>query len=222
MVVDTGIIGTPVIGHAVLQVWIPYAMHTELNTDFTDIVDNSSDDDNNDDDNNDNDSKHDGDIERSNVRFLQSPHCTANCLQHACLHSQGAVMWKSHATCHVHITCNLSNGLYCKGTALQLIWHKWNHLWFQFFTLLAETINQWRRGGNQNTPKNSLTMSSRNATYLGLKIQALSETETHTPNMWKCSLGMHITHHPQIWGRKYSLALLQRIPLSTWTFPSMR
>ena len=37
--------------------------------------------------------------------FLQSPHCTANCLQHLRSSGQGAIVCKSRATLQAHITC---------------------------------------------------------------------------------------------------------------------
>ena len=40
--------------------------------------------------------------------FLQSPHCTANCLQHTHSSGPGAVVCKSRATHQALITCNMS------------------------------------------------------------------------------------------------------------------
>ena len=37
-------------------------------------------------------------MERHSLRFLQSPHCAANCLQHTHWSSQGPIVYKSHAT----------------------------------------------------------------------------------------------------------------------------
>ena len=46
-------------------------------------------------DNNDNENDH---IERHSLRFFQSPHYAANCLQQVHLSSQGAVVYKSGTT----------------------------------------------------------------------------------------------------------------------------
>ena len=48
-------------------------------------------------DNNDNNNNNNG-IERRCSKFLQSPHCAANCLRHVRLGGPGAVVHKSHAT----------------------------------------------------------------------------------------------------------------------------
>ena len=40
--------------------------------------------------------------------FLQSPHSTANCLQHARSSGPGAIVYKSRATHRTLITCNIS------------------------------------------------------------------------------------------------------------------
>ena len=45
-------------------------------------------------------------IERRKSRFLQSPHCAANCLQHARSNGPGAVVCKSRATHRALMTCN--------------------------------------------------------------------------------------------------------------------
>ena len=56
-----------------------------------------------------NDSNH---IERCNSRFLQSPHCAANCLRHVCSGDQGTVMVQTtcntRSTYHMqHVTCHV-------------------------------------------------------------------------------------------------------------------
>ena len=48
--------------------------------------------------------------------FVQSPHCTVNCLQHARSSGLGAIMWKSHAAHRVFIMCSMSCATWCKGT----------------------------------------------------------------------------------------------------------
>ena len=47
--------------------------------------------------------------------FLQSPHSTANCLQHARSSGPGAIVCKSHATHRALITCNMVT--WYEGTA---------------------------------------------------------------------------------------------------------
>ena len=64
--------------------------------------------------NNKNNSNH---TDRRNLRFLQSPHCAANCLQQARSSGPGTIMCKSHATHRVLITCNMPCGTWYKQTA---------------------------------------------------------------------------------------------------------
>ena len=47
-------------------------------------------------------------IQRRNSRFLQSPHCAVNHLQHVRSSGPGTIMCKSHATHRALITCNMS------------------------------------------------------------------------------------------------------------------
>ena len=47
-------------------------------------------------------------IQRRNSRFLQSPHCAANCLHHVRSSGPGAIVCKSRATHRALITCNMS------------------------------------------------------------------------------------------------------------------
>ena len=70
-------------------------------------ITNDDDDNNNDDDNR---------IERRSLRFLQSPHCATNCLQHARPSGRGAIMCKSRATHRSLIRCNMCDTWY-EGTA---------------------------------------------------------------------------------------------------------
>ena len=56
---------------------------------------NDDDDDNNNHNNNNNNNDH---IEWPNLRILQSPHCSANCLQHKNSSGQGTILCKSCAT----------------------------------------------------------------------------------------------------------------------------
>ena len=53
---------------------------------------------NNNSNNNNNNSSNNNCIERRNSRFLQSPHCSANCLQHVHSNGPGAIVCKSRAT----------------------------------------------------------------------------------------------------------------------------
>ena len=68
---------------------------------------------NNDDNNNDDDNNNR--IERLSLRFVQSPHCATNCLQH--VRSSGAIVYKSCATHGALITCNMLCTTWCIGTA---------------------------------------------------------------------------------------------------------
>ena len=53
--------------------------------------------------NNDNDC-----IEKRSSRFLQSPHCARNCLQHVCTSCQGTIVCKSRATDQAqHVVCHM-------------------------------------------------------------------------------------------------------------------
>ena len=52
-------------------------------------------------------------IKRRNLRFLQSPHCAANCPQHVCSSGKG----KSRATYRMLIMLNMSCATWYEGTA---------------------------------------------------------------------------------------------------------
>ena len=56
-------------------------------------------------------------IERHNSRFLQSPHCAANCLQHVSSSGPGTIVCKSRATHRALITSNLQCATWYEGTA---------------------------------------------------------------------------------------------------------
>ena len=56
-------------------------------------------------------------IERHCLRFVQSPHCAANCLEHVRSSGQGAIVCKSHATHGVPFTCNMSCTMWYDETA---------------------------------------------------------------------------------------------------------
>ena len=56
-------------------------------------------------------------IERLNSRFLQSPHCAANCLQQVRSSGPGAIVSKSRATHRALITCNLQRDTWYEWTA---------------------------------------------------------------------------------------------------------
>ena len=99
-------------------------------------------------------------FQRCNSRFLQSPLCAANCLQHVCLSGLGAIVCKSHATHWALITCNMSSFV-PHGTKRQLsyqVWQSLNHIYFSFI-LLAEPLNWWRRGGNRSNWRKPLATS---------------------------------------------------------------
>ena len=46
-------------------------------------------------------------VQRHNSRFLQSPHCAANCLQHILSSGMGTIMCKSSTTHQLLISCNI-------------------------------------------------------------------------------------------------------------------
>ena len=56
-------------------------------------------------------------IESTILDFIQSPHCIANCLQHACSSGPGAIVCKSHATHWALITYSMLQATWYKGTA---------------------------------------------------------------------------------------------------------
>ena len=80
---------------------MPASSCTEIknSNDSSNYNNNNNNVDNDDDDNNNNNNC----MERCNSRFLHSPHCAVNCLQHTHLNSQRANAYKSCAT---QITCN--------------------------------------------------------------------------------------------------------------------
>ena len=55
-------------------------------------------------------------IERRNLRFLRSPHCAANYLQHVHSSGQCAVVCKSRATLQALITCIMLFATWYEGT----------------------------------------------------------------------------------------------------------
>ena len=79
---------------------------------------NNNDDDNDDDDGNEDDNNNNNRRRRRRRRriafksairdFFQSPHCTANRLQHIRSDGSGAIVCKRHATHRALITCNMS------------------------------------------------------------------------------------------------------------------
>ena len=57
-------------------------------------------------------------------------------------------------------TCRVPRGT--KGQLNYCVWQCWNRNYFSFISL-AETINQWRRGGNRSTRRKPVTTSFRNS-----------------------------------------------------------
>ena len=51
--------------------------------------------------------------------FVQSPHCTVNCLHHVCSSGPDAIMCKSHATHPALIMCSMQCATWCEGTELK-------------------------------------------------------------------------------------------------------
>ena len=79
-----------------------FSGHTTLQDTVTGQVSNNNNNYNSDDDDGNDDSNH---IERCNLRFLQSPHCAANCLQHN----------------HLQITCDTSTAYYVQYASCHLV-----------------------------------------------------------------------------------------------------
>ena len=97
-------------------------------------------------------------IERCKSRFLRSPHCAANSLQHVPSSGPGAIKCKSLATHRaLIITCCVPLGT--KGQLSYYVWQSRNRIDFSFI-LLAETVNRcfFILAWNQN--KALLTQSS--------------------------------------------------------------
>ena len=117
-------------------------------------------------------------IQRRNSRFLQSPHCVANRLQHV------------HSSCpgnRVQIKCNTFSAYH---VVLHATWYEGtdqllsltelkSHL-FELFFLLAEPLTD--EGGEETgvPGENPWRQDSETATYYNLRIQAPSETRTRT------------------------------------------
>ena len=91
-------------------------------------------------------------IEKRNLRLLLSPHCTANCLPHVHSSSQDTIMYKLCATQWGLIMCNMLCATRHEATAQLSSLTSWNCIYCSFI-LLAETINQRRKGGNQSTQR---------------------------------------------------------------------
>ena len=81
--------------------------------------------------------------------FLQSPHCTANCLPHARSNGPGAIVCKSRATHTALITCITPCATWYEGTVqlLSLTGLKL-HLFELYF--ISWTINRWRKSYTQS------------------------------------------------------------------------
>ena len=136
-----------------------------------------NDDDDDDDDDNDDDSR--------NSRFIQSPHCAANCLQHVRSCGQGAIACKSRATHRALalITCNMSCAAWYEGTAQLLSLTELKSHLFQLFywmkTLTDEGGEEIRVPGG----KKKRTTSFRKCYILSPKIQAPTVTRTGTSTL---------------------------------------
>ena len=86
-------------------------------------------------------------IERHYSRFLQSPHCAVNCLQHAQISCKTSSAYRVR-----HVVYHLARR---DSSAIKLD-TSWNHI-FVSFILLAEP----RRGGKRSTRRKPLTTSFR-------------------------------------------------------------
>ena len=101
-------------------------------------VDNDDDYDNN----NNNNNNSNNCMERCISRFLQSPHCALNCLQHIHLNGQRANVYKSPATHRVLIRCSMSCAMWYKGKAPLISLTEFKLHFYCSFILLAETIDR--------------------------------------------------------------------------------
>ena len=88
-------------------------------------------------------------IERRDLRLV-----TISLLRHELSPNTYTQMAQSCADHVQHIKClsrkKCSVPLAKKGQLSYSVWQSWNHI-YSSFILLAETINQWRRGGNRST-----------------------------------------------------------------------
>ena len=95
--------------------------------------------------------------------FSQSPHSSANCLQHVRSSDPGAIVCKSCAahqaliTYKCHVTCHLVR----RDSSAIKFDKSWNRIYLSLI-LLAEPLNRWRRGGNWSTRRKPLATSFRN------------------------------------------------------------
>ena len=91
----------------------------------------------------DNDNNNNNDrIEWLSLRFLQSPHCAEDCLQHIGSSGQGPVMCNTSSTYHTqHVMCHV---VWMDSSAV-----KFDRVKIAFilaFNLLTDTINWWKGG----------------------------------------------------------------------------
>ena len=91
-------------------------------------------------------------IERCNSKFLPSPHCDVNCLQHVCSSDPGAIVCKSRAIHWAFIVCNMLYATWYKGTAQLLSLTEFKSPFFLLY-FIGWTINRSRKGGNQSTQR---------------------------------------------------------------------
>ena len=110
--------------------------------------------------NNNNNNDNNNCTKRRNSRFLQSPHCVANYLQHARLSGQGAIVCASTATHRALNTCKMSCATWYKGIVQLLSLTELKSHLFELYSI-SWTINRWRRGGNRSTRRKPPMMSFR-------------------------------------------------------------
>ena len=118
--------------------------------------------------------------------FLQSPHCSANCLQHLRSSGHGAMVYKSRATRWELVTCNMPCTTWYDETAqllssTELILHL-------VFISLAETINRRRTGGIWIDRRERLTTSFRKKCHT-LKPENSSPNRDSNPHWWQALAG---------------------------------
>ena len=66
------------------------------------------------------------------------------------------IMCSTSNAYHVQVSCYVPLGT--KGQLGYLVWQSWNRIYLSFI-LLAEPLNQWRRGGNRSTRRKPMVTS---------------------------------------------------------------
>ena len=73
-------------------------------------------------------------------------------------HNRVQITCNTSSVYHVQVSCYMPLGM--KGQLSYQVWQSWNRIYLSFI-LLAEPLNQWRRGRNRSTRRKPLTTSFR-------------------------------------------------------------